>query len=60
MAQQRLAEAKAQSAAQQRIAAAKEAYAAHLIQKSAAAAAIDIQRSGKIFRLQSYPHQYFN
>lgn len=46
-AQQRLAQAKAEVAEQQRIASAKESHAAAVIQKSAHAAAVDIQKTGK-------------
>lgn len=47
-AQQRLAEAKSEVAEQQRIAAVKESIAAHVIHKSANAAAAEIQRTGLI------------
>lgn len=54
--QQRLAQAKAEVSEAQRIASAKEAHAAAILQKSAHAAAAEIQKSGKfcIFNLDFF------
>lgn len=57
--QQRLAQAKAEVSEAQRIASAKEAHAAAILQKSAHAAAAEIQKSGECFYIVFNRRRYF-